>query len=299
MSTLRDRLRELWDDVRRHDSHLWRRAVEAGVMHGPDALVRYSPPVFGLAFAAALPRQRRAVRENLRRALGPRPPLREAADVAAVFANYARSLTDAFVAGSGRGDPLVVRCANETIIEDAVGAGAGMILATAHTGGWQVAGLGLQSLHDVEMMLVMRPERDARAQQLTDAVRAKAGVRIAHLGDDPLAALPLLAHLRKGGVVAMQMDRLPQGMRGRKSELFGAPFFVPEGPLRLASLSGAPILPVFTRRLGYMEYDVHVAPPVRLPRRPDPVDLDRAARVVLQAMEDFVRENPTQWFHFE
>lgn len=296
---IRERLARLVDDLRRHDSALWRRAVDAGVTYGPDAWVRYSPPMFGLAVAAALPRHRRAVRDNLRRALGPRPRIREAADVAAVFANYASSLTDAFIAGSGRGDPLHVHCPGERLIDDTIREGAGVILATAHTGGWQVAGLNLQSLHRVEMIVVMRPERDARAQEITDTVRARAGVRIAHLGDDPLAALPLLAHLRKGGVVAMQMDRLPQGMRGRKSELFGEPFFVPEGPLRLASLSGAPILPVFTRRTGYMEYDVHVAQPVRIPRRPDPGDLDRAARAVLRAMEEFVRENPTQWFHFE
>lgn len=296
---MKERLLRLWDDLRRHDSVLWRRAVDMGVTHGPDAWVRYSPPFFGLAVAAALPRQRRLVRDNLRRALGRRPPLREAIDVAAVFANYASSLTDAFIAGSDRGAALTVRCHDEERITDALAEGSGIILATAHTGGWQVAGLSLQSLHDTEMIIVMRRERDARAQELTDAVRARAGVRIAHMGDDPLGALPLLTHLRKGGVVAMQMDRLPQGMRGRKSELFGAPFFVPEGPLRLAALSGAPILPVFTRRLGYMEYDVHVAPPVRLPRRPSSADLDVAARAVLHAMEDFVRENPTQWFHFE
>jgi KDO2-lipid IV(A) lauroyltransferase len=221
------------------------------------------------------------------------------ADVAALFANYASSLTDAFIAGSDRGVPLQVRCHDEHRIHEALAEGHGLILATAHTGGWQVAGLSLQSLHGVEMIVVMRPERDAAAQALTDARRQRAGVRIAHLGEDPLAVLPLLRHLRGGGVVAMQIDRLPQGMRGRKSELFGRPFSVPEGPLRLCAASGAPILPVFTRRLGYMEYDVHVAPPVRLPRRPASDDLDRAARAVLAAMEDFVRENPTQWFHFE
>jgi KDO2-lipid IV(A) lauroyltransferase len=48
-----------------------------------------------------------------------------------------------------------------------------------------------------------------------------------------------------------------------------------------------------------MEYDVHVAPPVRLPRRPAAADLDDAARAILRGMEEFVRENPTQWFHFE
>jgi len=295
----RDRLKRLWDDVRRHDSVFWRRAVDAGVVHGPDAFVRYSPPVFGVAFAAALPRQRRAVRDNLRRILGPRPPLREAAEVAAVFANYAWSLTDTFVAGSERGDPLRVHCADEHRVTEVLGEGAGLILATAHTGGWQVAGLELQSLHGVDLVVVMGRERDAAAQALTDARRARAGVKVAHMGDDPMGALSLLGHLRRGGVVAVQVDRLPRGMRGRKSELFGVPFTMPEGPLRLAAASGAPIVPVFTRRTGYMEYDVHVAPPVRLPRRPTTDDLDHAARGVLRAMEEFVRENPTQWFHFE
>ena len=292
-------LRKLWEDLRRHDSIFWRRAIDAGVTHGPDAWVRYSPPFFGLAFAAALPEKRRAVRENLRRALGPREPLREMRDVASVFANYAGSLTDAFIAGSERGDPLTVRCLDEAPIDDAMKRGAGMIIATAHTGGWQVAGLRLKSLHGADFVVVMQRERDARAQALTDGVRERAGYRVVHLGEDPLAVLGLLGHLRKGGVVAMQMDRLPRGMRGRKSELFGEPFFVPEGPLRLAAASGAPIVPVFTRRLGYMEYEVHVAPQVRLPRRPSPADLDAAARDVLRAMEAFVRENPTQWFHFE
>jgi KDO2-lipid IV(A) lauroyltransferase len=88
-------------------------------------------------------------------------------------------------------------------------------------------------------------------------------------------------------------------MRGLPGELFGAPFPVPEGPLRLSAMSGAPLVPVFTRRLGYMSYDVHVAPPIHLPRRPAPADLTTGAAAILRAMEDFVRANPTQWFHFE
>lgn len=293
------KLRALWNDLRRHDSVLWRRAANAGVVYGPDAWVRYSPPLIGLVFAAALPRQRRLVHENLRRALGPRAPLRELRDVGLVFANYASALTDALVAGSDRGDPLRIRCVGEEPIVEAIRTGSGVILATAHTGGWQVAGLGLRSLHDADLIVVMQRERDARAQTLSDHGRGRAGYRIVHLDDDPLGVLSLLGHLRRGGAVALQVDRLPQGMRGRKSELFGGPFLVPEGPLRLAAASGAPIVPVFTRRLGYMEYEVRVAPPVRLTRRPTSADLDAAARAVLREMESFVRDNPTQWFHFE
>jgi KDO2-lipid IV(A) lauroyltransferase len=292
-------LRTLLHDLARPDSALWRRAAAAGATYGPDAWVRYSPPLFGLAFAAALPRQRHAVQANLRQALGPRPRLREAWDVARVFSTYASSLTDALVAGSDRGDPLRVRCLDEGPLRTALGEGRGMIIATAHTGGWQIAGLALEELLPCEMLVVMRRERDARAQALQDSARARAGVRFAYVGDDALDALPLLGHLRRGGVVAMQMDRLPPGMRGLDGSLFGRPFAVPEGPLRLAAVSGAPVVPVFTRRLGYMEYDVQVAPTLHVPRHPTHADLAGAAAAILRAMEAFVRENPTQWFHFE
>jgi KDO2-lipid IV(A) lauroyltransferase len=292
-------LRELIDEIRRHDSLFWRRAILAGVTHGPEAWLRYSPPVFGLAFAALLPAQRRAVRRALRLALGPRSPAREALDVARLFANYGSCLTDAFVVGSDRGEQAKARCIHEEHFAAAIAEGHGVVVATAHTGGWQVAGPVLRNVYDVELVLVMRRERDRGAHAIQQSMRDRPGIRVVYIGDDPLDALGLLGHLRRGGIVALQVDRLPQGIRGRKSELFGSPWMIPEGPLRLAALSGAPIVPVFTLRLGYMEYEVQVAPPIHVPRRPSSPDLDRAAREILCEMEKFVRANPTQWFHFE
>jgi phosphatidylinositol dimannoside acyltransferase len=95
------------------------------------------------------------------------------------------------------------------------------------------------------------------------------------------------------------VDRVPPGMRSRPVELFGAPWRVPEGLLRLAAASGAPILPIFTRRIAFMEYRSEVAPPVRLPRKPTEAELDVAAQHLAGALERFVRRHPTQWFHFE
>lgn len=292
-------LRDFLDELRRHDSHLWRRAMSAGITRGPRAFVRYSPPAFGVAFAALLPRHRAAVLRNLRLALGKRGAAIEALDVARVFATYASCLTEAFLAGADGGASVKGASVHDDRFTDARALGKGVILATAHTGGWQLAGPVLHAGHDAELLVVMRRERDARAQALQDDARARSGTRVILIGEDPLDALPLLSHLRKGGVVALQMDRLPRGMRGRKVELFGSPFEVPEGPLRLAAVSGAPLLPVFTRRLAYMEYEVEIGEAIRLPRRPAEADLDAAARKVMSEMEVFVRNNPTQWFHFE
>jgi len=290
----------LLSDVRRHDSALWRRAFQAGVAYGPEPFVRYSPLVFGLLFGATMTGMRERVLDNLRRSQGPRPKHVDLADAAQVFMNFACSLTDAFAVAEGRRHLLVAERHHDENFTTPLAEGRGVIAATAHTGGWQVAGAIVQKHHpDVEMVIVMNRERDARAQRIQDNVRDRAGIRFIHVGTNPLDALPLLAHLRKGGVVAIQVDRLPAGMRGRNVELFGRPWAIPEGPLMLSALSGAPIVPTFTRRLGYLAYDIDSLPPIRLPRRPSDAELGRAAQALADAMANFVRQNPTQWFHFE
>jgi KDO2-lipid IV(A) lauroyltransferase len=296
---IRDKIGSLVDDLRRHDSVLWRRALNAGVTQGPDALVRYVPPVFGLAFGLALGDKRRAVRRNIRRALGERSALAEYTDVARVFTNFASCLTESLITASDRRDRLMGILVADEHMMSAAREGRGLIIATAHTGGWQAAGPLLRNVHGADVIVAMAPERDERARELSDGARDRAGVRVVHVGTSPLDALPLLAHLRRGGVVAVQIDRLPPGMRSREVTLFGAPFHVPEGPLQLAAVSGAPILPVFTRRLGYMRYEIVSSPPIYLPRKPAAAELDEAARRITTVMETFLRANPTQWFHFE
>ena len=291
---LRALLQDLSQDLRHHDSVIWRRAMQAGIEHGPDALVRYSPALFGAAFAAALPRQRAAVRRNLRLALGPLGVVQENRLVIEVFANFAAALTDAFVAGSRRNDRLTGACIHEEHYLAATSRGAGVIFATAHTGGWHAAGPLLQSVYEADVLLVMQRERDERAQAIQDSARDRIGVRVIRPEQDPLAA----SHFRRRGVVAEQIDRLPPGMRGRDVTHFGAPWRVPEGPLQLAAVTGAPILPVFTRRVGYMKYELLIAPPIEVRRRPTEADLAGAARQIAAEMEQFVRAHPTQWFHF-
>ena len=282
----------------RPDTALFRRAFYAGVLHGPVAWVRWSPPLFGLAFGAVLSRERRVVRDTLRRALGVRRWHLEARDVAAVFANFAWSMTDALAIGSGRNFALRRSARGEENFRAALASGRGLIAATAHTAGWDLAGKLLRDAQPAEVVVVMAPEPDPQARALHDEVRARTGVRVLHVGDDPLASIELLRHLQRGGVVALQIDRLAPGMRARSVELLGRPFRMPEGPLQLARLTGAAILPVFTRRLGFMAYEVIMEPPIELGRRAGEAEIDGAARRLAQALERFVRAYPTQWFRF-
>jgi KDO2-lipid IV(A) lauroyltransferase len=282
----------------RFDSLLWRRAMTAGITLGPEAFVRYSPPLFGLAFGAALAGKREAVRATLRRVMGPRSPLQEYRDVGEVFSNYASCLTEALLLGSARGFQLRSGTRGVDHYFASAAEGRGVIVVTAHTGGWEIAGPVLSGVHPADVIVVMQRERDERARAIQDAARLRTGVKVVHVGDSPLDALALVRHLRERSVIAMQIDRVPAGMRTRQTAFFGAPWHLPEGPFMLAALSGAPLLPVFTRRLGFMHYEAIVEPPIHVPRRPTPADLDHAAWRVAGAMERFVRAYPTQWFHF-
>jgi hypothetical protein len=121
---------------------------------------------------------------------------------------------------------------------DAISDGRGLLFATAHTAGWETVGPLLSRDHGLRVMIAERPERDPRARVIQDGARKAQGLLVAHVGDDPLSALPLARHLRDGGAVALQIDRSPPQQRARDVALFGARARIPEGPLRLAALTG-------------------------------------------------------------
>jgi predicted LPLAT superfamily acyltransferase len=279
------------------DAAFWRELARFGAARGPEWWVRYSPPVFGLAAAVMIPGARRAVRANLRRLRGERGPLRDSLDVARTFAGYASCLAEVLSSGSKNERlPDALLC-GEHNLELALRSGIGLVVVTAHTGGWETVGPLLKRSHGRDFIIVMAPEADDRAREVHDRARAAAGVRVAHVGD-AFGSLGLLKELRRGAVVALQIDRLPPGMRTRAVSLLGAPGAVPEGPLRLASAAGAPIVPIFCARSGYRQYRVDVRPPIFVPRRPSEPELDAAAQTLAGELGRFLRANPTQWFDF-
>lgn len=262
--------------------------------------MRYCPPLFGLAFGAWLGPQRRAVLEALRRVLGRRPAAEELLNVAKVFANYAWSMTDAMLVGAERGYFATNRPVGDWYFLESLALGRGVIMATAQTAGWDVSGVCIHNRQlGREVWVVMAREPNEEAREVNDDLRRRAGVHIVHVGDDPLASLPILRHLRGGGVVALKFDRVHAGMRTRQVELCGAPWQIPEGPLSLAALTGAPIVTSFTRRLGFLEYEIVNYPPIHLPRRPSEDELQAAADTMAGYFESFVRAHPTQWFRFQ
>lgn len=286
-------------DLLAHDGLFWRKLAHLGASRAPEWWVRYSPPLFGWAAAAMVPEARRAVRANLRRIRGPASPWREAVDVLDTFSSYACCLAEVLSNGSKNARDPAAAVHGAQHVYRVLRERRGFIIATAHTAGWEIVGPLLFREESLQILMVMEPERNESARRIHDEARTGTGaLLIAHVGHDPLASLPLLNHLRGGGVVALQVDRAPPGMKTRAVSLFGRPAALPEGPIRLAQLTGAPILPIFSARDGYRRYVVEISPPITVPRRATEAEKDAAVGAIADAMERFLRSHPTQWFHF-
>jgi KDO2-lipid IV(A) lauroyltransferase len=282
----------------RRDGPFWRTLASFGADHAPRLVVRYSPPAWAFFFTLALPDARARVRANLRRVLGRRARHREMVDIFRTFSHFASCLTEALATGGPRAEPAQCEVEGAEHLEQALRLGRGVILVTAHTGGWETVGPILKRRFGLDMMVAMLREPDARARQIQDRARERSGIKVVHIGREPLAALPLFSHVRHGGALGIQIDRVPSAMRGLSVRLFGDADSIPSGPFHLARATGAPIVPVFMRRVGYFRYAVRLCPFIEMSRRAGENDLNEAAQRAASEMESFICAHPTDWFDF-
>jgi len=275
-----------------------RRLALAGVRHGPSWFVRLGPQLIGTLFALALPAERRRVRDALRRVHGPRAAYVEGRDVLRTFRDYAACLAEGLGADREEAATAEVVVSGREHLSTALEGGRGAVLVTAHIGPWDVAARLLSASFDAPVLLVMAAERDAAARALHDRVRKRAGVEVLAVGETPLDALPLLRHLRHGGVAAFQLDRSAPSARALTASLFGRPFAVPEGPFRIAALARVPVLPLFAARTGFFSYQIEIGRPLVSDPRATEAELETVAQKCVLCMERFIAAHPTQWFHF-
>jgi lauroyl/myristoyl acyltransferase len=285
-------------DVLRTDGAFWRWLAAFSVAHAPEALMRYGPPAFAVAFALALPKLRARVRGNLRRVVGPRGYREETLDVFRTFSHFASCFAEALAIGAPQPREAACTVVGGEHLKAALAGGRGVIAVTAHTGAWEAAGPLLKKALGVDILIAMEREADERARRMQDRARERTGVRIAHVGSEPLEILPLFTHLRRGGVLGVQLDRAPVAMRSIPVRLFDGEGRVPSGPFWLARATGAPIVPVFSYREGHFRYVIRVSEPRQIARNASDEALGDAAQDVATEMERFLRGHPTHWFHF-
>ncbi|MDI1449234.1 lysophospholipid acyltransferase family protein [Polyangium sp. 6x1] len=197
---------------------------------------------------------------------------------------------------------LVVSARAADLFTRAVARGRGVVIATAHTGNWDLSACAAAAwlrqragpsgrapaLHVITKRLSWRA-LDRTWQRL----RAERGVLLV---DARGATARVREALARGDVVAMMIDQAPERAAGvTRLPFLGAPAWCDLAPVLMASRARAPIVVAFGRRRedGLHELDAFdLIEPEALATR---TEVERVAARITDALASFVETYPAQW----
>lgn len=265
------------------------------------------PPLrFGIAnlFALGFYRFSRTYRDNvqtnLRHVLGPdvdQVEIRRAAR--SVFRTSAHNFLDLLLVPRRSRKTLVnavhLSTDDRKILDDAISAGKGVVIVTAHLGAFDYIG---QGLHLLGYRLTIVTGKTV-SRYIFDGVTYLRGAKGASLVEPtPSGVRKALQALRRGECVAFVADR-DYFLNGKSVSFFGRDTTLPPGAVRIARDTGAPIVPIFTRRV-VGGHAMTVFPPLRIERtKNQDDDVVRGLEQLIPVLETAIGAAPEQWVMFQ
>jgi lauroyl/myristoyl acyltransferase len=283
-----------------------------GWLPGPWGYVlnRAAAPLvpFGLARRVALPwgdfayaawkRPREAALQNYARVLG-RPPDDPRVERAACasFRHFALYIAEMLHVQGWDTQTVLARLEIEggEHFEAAEGYRKGIIFVSAHMGSAEIAG-SVAVLRGYRITAVTERLRPQFVMDWAVACRAAMGVRLLPV---ERAGISLLRALRRREMVAFVIDAGVERGGGVPVTFFRRETVFPDGPARLARLSGAPVVFAVAARLPGGRFRAHIEPPLLSDRALSPEEDARClTQRLASAFEGYVRRYPGQWYAF-
>ena len=176
---------------------------------------------------------------------------------------------------------------------EAKGRGKGVILLTAHFGGWEI-GSFVHSIQGHPLNIVIRPLDNPYLNAMVDRYRTRFGNSTFPKQD---FARGLLTLLRRGETVGILMDTNMTPPQGEFVDFFGVPACTATGVARVAARTEAAVVPAFTiwdKDLG--KYRIHFDPALKLQQTGnDEADAVANTQLFTKVIESYATRYPDQW----
>jgi len=130
-------------------------------------------------------------------------------------------------------------------IDSLLAQGRGLIILTPHLGAFELGPRLFARHHPISIMY--RPARDPRMEAVLQAFRPSS--RIKTVPANGAGVRHFVRTLRSGGVVGLLPDQVPSAGEGVWATFFGEPAYTMTLPLRLAHMTGAPIVWALVKRV--------------------------------------------------
>jgi lauroyl/myristoyl acyltransferase len=293
------------DRQRRHfrfDGLFWRRLGYLGATKGPVWWQRVGPAVVAAVVFAVATENRRGAVANLRAILGSRGWLGDRLRALRLFSEFAYCTTDVWQheAATDASDierDIEIVAPPEFDVSTVLPDSRGLVVITSHFGTWEVGARVLKRFGR-PVNLVMSSEANPTVEEFQRTWRERYGLNVIRSDSSLFSSLNMIQALRRGEIVAIQLDRAVGDQVTREVEFFGRPAPFLYGPFVLARLAGVRIWPVFVARERRGRYRFLPEPVRSIPRDGGEEETHAVMRDVVKSFERCVREYPYQWFQF-
>ncbi|MDR3592309.1 MAG: lysophospholipid acyltransferase family protein [Negativicutes bacterium] len=185
---------------------------------------------------------------------------------------------------------------NRQYLDEAVAAGKGVAVLTAHVGNWEWLGAALALFGYPVASIVKRQPNDQHTQILNE-YRKMVGIEVFSRGTTELVAAAKA--LKQGRVLGFFSDQ-DAGVDGIFIDFLGKMASTPVGLAVFARRFAIPVVPVFMVRRPEGGHRIMVSPPLSFVKTADAdADIHRFTAEATKIIEDVIRQHPQEWLWFQ
>ncbi len=236
--------------------------------------------------------RRRVALENLRHAFPEKTEAERRRIARGAYVNMALAALEALTSSRLSDDELerAVVTENWEPIEQAIRAGKGLLVASAHFGSWELFA-EVMARRGIALNAVVRPLRGALNAKIVES-RRKAGLKLI-LQRGALSGM--VRAVKRGEVVAQLVDQVLPARQGVQVPFFGRPASTTPALSIAARRTGAPVFVVLAAREGD-RLRMFAEGPIPVPDTGDRRrDIAQHVAEITAVIERYVRRYPDQW----
>jgi predicted exporter/lauroyl/myristoyl acyltransferase len=280
--------------------------IFAATYHGVRILPR--PCCYGIGHVGAwiawrlMPGSNDALADNLQAVFPDEPVERLRRRALEVYRSYTRDAID-FLKALSAGDAearqmFEIEPERVTALQALHREGRGIILVTGHHGNWEAGAVMMTRALRLPLTVVAMREASPEVNRIRQRIRDLLGVETLEVRQSLDTPLQIRRALSQNRFVALLVDRHLGRDRVAVTFLGRHAWFL-RTPMVMASLTGAPLVPCFIRRIGPGRFAALPGRPVHV-RGDLPRDaaIQSAAQEIAGQLEEQVRRHPECWYHF-
>ena len=170
--------------------------------------------------------------------------------------------------------------------------GKGAIIATSHSGNWELMG-GALALAGLPIVGVAKRQSAAGMDRFINEYRALVGMHVTYRS----SVREMFRMIDQGWIIGLLSDQDPSRRDGVIVDFFGQETNAFTGAAAIARRCGVPIFPVFMHRRADGHHELTIEEPLYVEKTDDrAADVLRVTQEISAHIEAWIRRYPAEWF---